>query len=69
MVKPGARARDHEDALLWLESAGLIYRVFCTTKPFLPLKAYDEFVCILKFIYLMSDYYVNCQVFRRKLSF
>lgn len=42
MVKPGARARDYEDALLWLESAGLIYRVFCTTKPFLPLKAYDD---------------------------
>ena len=34
LVKPGARARDYEDALLWLESAGLIYRVFCTTKPF-----------------------------------
>ena len=29
MVKPGARARDYEDALLWLESAGLIHRVFC----------------------------------------
>ena len=42
LVKPGARARDYEDALLWLESAGLIYRVFCTTKPFLPLKAYDD---------------------------
>lgn len=34
--------RDYEDALLWLESAGLIYRVFCTSKPFLPLKAYDD---------------------------
>ena len=42
LVKPGSRARDYEDALLWLESAGLIYRVFCTTKPFLPLKAYDD---------------------------
>lgn len=42
MVKPGARARDYEDALLWLENAGLIHRVFCCTKPFLPLKSYDD---------------------------
>lgn len=42
MVKPGARARDYEDALLWLENAGLVYRVFCSTKPFMPLKSYDD---------------------------
>ncbi len=42
MVKPGARARDYEDALLWLENAGLIYRIFCCTKPYLPLKSYDD---------------------------
>lgn len=42
LVKPGARARDYEDALLWLENAGLVYRVFCSSKPFLPLKSYDD---------------------------
>lgn len=42
MVKPGARARDYEDALLWLENAGLVFRVFCSAKPFLPLKSYDD---------------------------
>ena len=42
MVKPGARARDYEDALLWLENAGLVYRVFCSSKPFMPLKSYDD---------------------------
>ena len=42
MVKPGARARDYQDALLWLENAGLIYRIFCCTKPYLPLKSYDD---------------------------
>ena len=42
MVKPGARARDYEDALLWHENAGLIYRIFCCTKPYLPLKSYDD---------------------------
>lgn len=52
MVKPGARARDYEDALLWLENAGLIHRVFCSTKPFLPLKSYDD---LSAFKIYMSD--------------
>ncbi len=42
LVKPGARAREYEDALLWLQHAGLIHRVFANTKPFLPLMAYDD---------------------------
>ena len=42
LVKPGARAREYEDALLWLEHAGMIYRVFCSSKPGLPLCAYDD---------------------------
>ncbi|MDR2564341.1 MAG: AAA family ATPase [Prevotellaceae bacterium] len=42
LVKPGARAREYEDALLWLQQAGLIYRVFATTKPFFPLVSYDD---------------------------
>jgi predicted AAA+ superfamily ATPase len=42
LVKGGARAREYEDALLWLEHAGLIYRVFLNTKPARPLSAYDD---------------------------
>lgn len=42
MVKTGARAREYEDALLWLEHAGLIHRVFCSSKPGMPLSAYDD---------------------------
>jgi len=42
LVKPGARAREYEDALLWLGQAGLIYRVFASTKPALPISAYDD---------------------------
>lgn len=42
LVKPGARAREYEDALLWLEHAGMIYRVFCSSKPGLPLCVYDD---------------------------
>lgn len=42
LVKTGARAREYEDALLWLEHAGMIYRIFCSSKPGLPLSAYDD---------------------------
>ena len=42
LVKSGARAREYEDSLLWLQHAGLVYRVFCSSKPGLPLSAYDD---------------------------
>lgn len=41
-VRSGARAREYEDALLWLDQAGLIHRVFQCNKPALPLAAYDD---------------------------
>jgi len=41
-VKHGARAREYEDALLWLSHAGLVHRVFRVSKPGLPLSAYDD---------------------------
>ncbi len=44
LVKTGARAREYEDSLLWLEHAGMIHRLFCSTKPGLPLSAYDDLV-------------------------
>lgn len=42
VVKSGARAKDYEDALLWLEDAGMIHRVFCISKPGMPLSAYQQ---------------------------
>jgi len=42
LVKSGARAREYEDGLLWLQHAGLVHRVFCSSKPGLPLSAYDD---------------------------
>lgn len=51
-VKPGARAREYEDALLWLSQAGLIYRIFLCKKPALPLSAYDD---LLAFKVYLSD--------------
>jgi uncharacterized protein len=41
-VKSGARAREYEDALLWLTQAGLLHKIFRCTKPSLPLSAYDD---------------------------
>lgn len=39
-IKTGARSKDYEDALMWLEDAGMIYRVYNIDKPGMPLSAY-----------------------------
>lgn len=41
-VKEGARAREYGNALEWLKSAGLIYKIFRCTRPGLPVAAYDD---------------------------
>jgi len=41
-VKPGARAREYEDAVEWLVSAGLLNRVYNVSKAEHPLKAFDQ---------------------------
>jgi len=63
VVKSGARAREYEDALLWLEEAGLVYRVFNVSKPGIPLSAYRD-------ISAFKLYAFDCGVLRRlaKLS-
>ena len=42
LVKEGARAREYEEALLWLFDSGLIRSVSRITKPGLPLKSYED---------------------------
>ena len=42
LVREGARAREYEDALVWLENAGLVTRVSRSTQPGMPLSAHDE---------------------------
>ena len=42
VVKEGARAREYEDALIWLNNAGMVYKIYRITKPGLPLSAYDD---------------------------
>jgi predicted AAA+ superfamily ATPase len=41
-VKHGARAKDLEDALEWLVSAGMVYKVNKIEKPAMPLSAYSD---------------------------
>jgi len=41
-VKEGARAREYEEAIEWLVSAGMLNRVYNVSKPEHPLKAFDQ---------------------------
>ncbi len=49
-IKSGARAREYEDALRWLEQAGLLYKVFTCKKPHVPLSAYDDLAAFKIFL-------------------
>ena len=42
VVKEGARAREYENALNWLNDANLIYKIYNVTKTDFPLKAYND---------------------------
>lgn len=41
-VKEGARAREYESALNWLNDANLIYKIYNVSKTDFPLKAYND---------------------------
>ena len=41
-IKEGARAREYENSLNWLNDANLIYKVYIVTKTDFPLKAYND---------------------------
>ena len=42
VIKEGARAKDFELAIQWLTDSGLLHKVYNTSKPALPLVAYQE---------------------------
>ena len=42
-IKEGARSKDFEIAIEWLQDCGLITKVYRVNKPAMPLKAYIEF--------------------------
>jgi len=41
-VKQGARAREYESAITWLQQAGVIHQIYNVTNPSLPLSAYRD---------------------------
>ena len=42
-VKSGARAREFEEAIEWLVSAGIVIRIYDVTKPEHPLNVFEDF--------------------------
>ena len=42
LVRTGARAREYENAIQWLVRSGLVHQVKLSTKPGIPLSAYDD---------------------------
>ena len=42
VAKDGARAREYEGAVNWLNDANLIYKIYNVTKPSMPLVAYND---------------------------
>lgn len=49
-VKKGARAREYENALVWLEDAGLIHRASAVQKNQFPLKHYADRSCFKVYV-------------------
>lgn len=50
ILKKGARAKEFELALQWLEDSGLIYKLNRVTKPGIPLKSYEDFTSFKVFM-------------------
>ena len=42
LVCEGGRAKSYETAIMWLTDCGLLHKVSRITKPYLPLKAYED---------------------------
>ena len=58
VVRSGGRARDFEEAIEWLVSAGMLNRVFNVSKPEHPLPAFDRMDCFK--LYLFDTGLLKC---------
>ena len=58
VVQSGARAKDYEDGLQWLEESGMIHRVFSASRPAMPLSGYRE-------VNAFKVYACDCGLLRR----
>lgn len=61
LVKKGARARQYEFALQWLEDARLVHKIYRSKSPSLPISAYDDFSAF-------KTYLVDVGLLRRLLQ-
>ena len=52
VAKEGARAREYEDAINWLDNSDIVHKIFNVTKPDFPLNAYTD---LSSFKLYMSD--------------
>lgn len=50
-VREGARAREFEDAIEWLVSAGMLNRIYKVSKPEHPLSAFDQLSAFKLFVF------------------
>ncbi len=50
LIKEGARAKEYEQAMLWLTDCGLVHKVHRVTAPSLPLKAYEDLKAFKLFV-------------------
>lgn len=50
-VREGARAREFEDAIEWLVSAGMLSRIYNVSKPEHPLSAFDQLTAFKLFVF------------------
>lgn len=50
-IREGGRARDFEEAIEWLVSAGMLNRLYNITKPEHPLSAFDRLDCFKLFVF------------------
>ena len=49
-IQKGARAKEFENAIAWLEACGLVYKVYRIKKPDLPLSAYKDLAAFKLFM-------------------
>lgn len=58
VIRSGARSKDYEDAIMWLEDAGMLYRIHNISKPGMPLSAYED-------VAAFKAYACDCGLLRR----
>lgn len=60
LIKEGARAKEYEQAMLWLTDCGLVHKVHRVNAPSLPLKAYEDLKAFK--LFLLDVGLLSCMV-------